>query len=714
MQPKVSIIVPVYNNEVYVIPCIKSLISQTLTDIEIICINDGSTDSSSDILHSFAEKDDRIVVVDKENGGYGVGINRGIELAHGEYIGILESDDFADLDMYETLYSYAKAFDLDVARANFYLYWSKKIKKDTFLELFPEHECDRVIDPSNREDQHCFYVQPALWSAIYKASFIRDNKLRLLETPGAAYQDTAFNFKIWACAKRVMFVHKAFVHYRQDNEASSINNQNKIYNICLEYAEVDRWLREDRPDLRKSLAPVKNKMMCDAYTWNTARIARKYQLEFVKRYGEELTAAEQAGEVDPELFAPGQYALVHKTIDDPQAYIDFIRTGKEFDTSISHRLRRKLSTLNQVWKQDGFGSVLNVVKGKVTSEDDTTLVDRMDAELVTRSQPVFLSQEEKPEPKISVVLPVYNTEKYLAETLDTILAQSFRNFELLCVDDGSTDASPEILEDYAKKDSRISVIHQENAGAGAARNLGISKASAPYLLILDSDDIYLPKMFESLYNKAEETEAGTVVCSSFEYDGDRYESSLAHYALKLELLPTDESFLVSAVSNCLFQAFMGWPWDRLYRTEIIRNNDLSFPCLANSEDCVFVYPALVKSETIAVVDEPLIKHRTDRKGSVSNSRIKNPECFYEAIVLIKDFLKTKTDFYPQLEKSFINWAVDYALWNIETLPKGDVQKSLAKKLAQGEYSELEIQEKGIDYFDLYQNTKKQLKRIRHL
>lgn len=712
MQPKVSIIVPVYNNEVYVIPCMKSLLAQTLQDIEIICINDGSTDSSSEILHAFADQDNRVVVVDKENGGYGVGINRGIELAQGEYIGILESDDFADLDMFETLYSYAKAFDLDVARSNFYLYWSKKIKKDTFLELFPEHECDRVIDPSIRKDQHCFYVQPALWSAIYKASFIRENKLRLLETPGAAYQDTAFNFKIWACAKRVMFIHKPFVHYRQDNEASSINNQSKIFNICLEYAEIDRWLTEDRPDLRQSLAPVKNKMMCDAYTWNTTRIARKFQLEFVKRYGEELAAAEKAGEVDPELFAPGQYALVHKTIDDPQAFINFIRTGKEFDLSLGKRVSRKISTMGQVWHQDGFGSVLDVVKNKIQGPEESSLVDRMDAEFVTRAKPVFLSQSEKPEAKISIVLPVYNTEKYLAETLDTILAQSFRDYELICVDDGSTDSSLEILNDYASRDSRIRVIHQDNFGAGVARNTGIAQASAPYLMILDSDDIYLPKMFTQLYEKAEDTGADIVVCSSLEYDGETYESSPADYALKIDLLPQSETFTVTEISDCLFEAFMGWPWDRIYRTSLIKDNGLQFPAISNSEDGVFVYSALVKADTIAIVDEPLIKHRSSRKGSVSNSRINNPECFYDAITLLKDYLKADTELYPKLEKSFLNWAVDYALWNIETLPKSKLRTSLGRKLVHGGYPELEIDEKGLDYFNLYENTKSQIRRMK--
>ena len=193
MVPKVSVIVPVYNNEVFVVSCIKSLLAQTLQDIEVIAINDGSTDNSSEILHQFADSDSRLIVVDKENGGYGVGINTGLDMARGEYVTILESDDFADLDMLETLVNYADAFNLEVVRANFYLYWAKKIKNDHLLELFGNHECDRIIDPSIRDNQHCFYVQPALWSAIYRTDFIRKNNLRLLETPGAAYQDTAFN-----------------------------------------------------------------------------------------------------------------------------------------------------------------------------------------------------------------------------------------------------------------------------------------------------------------------------------------------------------------------------------------------------------------------------------------------------------------------------------------------------------------------------------------
>ena len=104
---KVSIIIPTYNVEMYLVECMESVVNQTLKDIEIICINDGSTDGSLEILKSYAQKDDRIVLVDKENGGYGIGMNIGLDKATGEYIGIVEPDDFIPLNMYSDLYEKA-------------------------------------------------------------------------------------------------------------------------------------------------------------------------------------------------------------------------------------------------------------------------------------------------------------------------------------------------------------------------------------------------------------------------------------------------------------------------------------------------------------------------------------------------------------------------------------------------------------------------------
>ena len=538
-----------------------------------------------------------------------------------------------------------------------------------------------------------------MWSAIYRTNFIRKNNLRLLETPGAAYQDTAFNFKIWACAKRVMFVHKPFVHYRQDNEASSINNPGKVNTICLEYEEIRRWLREDRPDLHDSLSPVATKMMCDAYTWNAGRVADEYRLEFVKRFGSEFAEAKAAGEVDPALFAPGQLSAVETTISNPQAFIDFITKGVDYQHGIK-RFERKVKTVFQVAQQSGLDQAKTLIQSKLTRGDSMSkLVDSIDNEMASRKPAKFI--QERIVPQISVVLPVYNTADVLRETLDSIFAQDFTAFEVICVNDGSTDGSRDILTEYEGFDSRLRVIDQDNQGVAAARNRALKEVSAPYTLILDSDDIFAYDMFGKLYKRAQKTKADIVACSSCEFNGETYDCIPTPWALKLDKLPNKDLFTVEDASQWLFEAFMGWPWDRLYKTSLIKNSQLEFPTdLDNSEDGVFVYGLLYRASSLSVVKDVLIKHRSTRKGSVSNSRDKSPECFYEAICRIKRDLK-EINKYELLERSFLNWALDYSIWNISTLTDKTTRSLLAKKLTNGGYPELEIFDHSWKYFNLY-------------
>lgn len=364
-MPKVSVVVPVYNNEIYVRRCIDSLIGQTLDDIEIICVNDGSTDGSPAILHEYANRDARVTVIDKENSGYGVNINRGFACARGDYVGILESDDFAAPDLFERLWQMASKNDLDVARANFNLYWSKPEARTEFLELFKPEECGRVIDPLPRENQHCFYVQPAIWSAIYRRTFIEENRLTLLETPGAAYQDTAFNFKVWACARRVMFEHEALVNYRQDNEASSINNPGKTFTICGEYEEIERWLRDERPDLRNELAPVAAKMRFDAYTWNTGRLAPELREQFLERFVEDFEQLREEGLIDLTRFPADQQRLIKLLFEDPQAYLISIEKPQS-NLSFAEMLRHKAATFAHYRDADGIAGIAKLLAHKVT------------------------------------------------------------------------------------------------------------------------------------------------------------------------------------------------------------------------------------------------------------------------------------------------------------------------------------------------------------
>ena len=172
-MPKVSIIVPTYNVAEYLDQCITSLINQTLKDIEIIAINDGSTDNSLEILKHYAEKDSRIKIIDKENGGYGIGMNIGLDNCTGDYVGILEPDDYVKTSMYGDLYELAEKYDLDLIKADFCRFVHDKYGKQVnqYNALWGDKSMyNRVIDPAKEPIVFKFIMNT--WSGIYKLSLI--------------------------------------------------------------------------------------------------------------------------------------------------------------------------------------------------------------------------------------------------------------------------------------------------------------------------------------------------------------------------------------------------------------------------------------------------------------------------------------------------------------------------------------------------------------
>ena len=211
-KPKVSILVPICNVERYLRECLDSLVCQKLEDIEIICINDGSTDSSLSIIREYERRDPRIVVIDKPNSGYGDSMNKGIDLAQGEYIGIVESDDFAVVEMFETLYNAAKKDDLDIVRSNYRAHVTGQDPEDDRLveNLAACESYGKVFDPM--DNPRVFMCQPAIWTSIYKKSLLDEHNVRFLPTPGASFQDTAFYFKAFYAASRVMLLKGGFLH----------------------------------------------------------------------------------------------------------------------------------------------------------------------------------------------------------------------------------------------------------------------------------------------------------------------------------------------------------------------------------------------------------------------------------------------------------------------------------------------------------------------
>ena len=317
--PKVSVLVPICNVERYLEECLDSLVAQSFTDFEVLCINDGSTDGSLAIIHRYMEADARFRVIDKPNSGYGASMNMGLANAIGEYIAILESDDFFEPNALELLVDAAERNQSDVVKADFYLYWSTPQERDELFRIVDEQEVGRTVRPI--DDLAIFFRKPSIWSALYRTNFLKDNGIDFLATPGASYQDAGFNFKVWASAARATFIADPILHYRQDNEKSSVNSSAKVYCVCDEYASMASFVN-DRLEGDPRLMGILECMKFDSYMWNYDRLSGDLRGDFIVRASSEFADDLDKGLVDFRLFDPWTAADLRLLASDPERFCE--------------------------------------------------------------------------------------------------------------------------------------------------------------------------------------------------------------------------------------------------------------------------------------------------------------------------------------------------------------------------------------------------------
>ena len=251
MRPDVSIILPIYNTARYLEQCLQSIAEQTLENIEVICVDDGSTDESPSIMDRFAERDDRFVVVRKENGGYGKAVNVGIEHAHGAYVGIVEPDDYIDVRMYQTLLDAAERHDCpDIVKS---AYW-RVCDADTPNEhLLPANylHCMKAVDSPFvlADDAEFLFHHPSIWSAVYSRAFLDEFGIRMHEIPGAGWADNPWLIETLAQARSIVYVDECLYYYREFNLGSSsiVRDPSIIYDRWLDMDEIIKRLHITAP-----------------------------------------------------------------------------------------------------------------------------------------------------------------------------------------------------------------------------------------------------------------------------------------------------------------------------------------------------------------------------------------------------------------------------------------------------------------------------------
>lgn len=251
--------------------------------------------------------------------------------------------------------------------------------------------------------------------------------------------------------------------------------------------------------------------------------------------------------------------------------------------------------------------------------------------------------------QVSVIIPVYNVEKYLRRCMDSLVGQTLRNIEIICVDDGSTDGSGAILDEYAAKDPRVKAIHQANAGAGPARNAGLDAAEGKYLFFCDPDDWCDRRMLVEMSARAERTEADLVFVSNYVCEGD---NDAIVGRQRIPALPKGDVFAPAQVAGRVFQLFPHVPWNKLVRAEFVRRNGLRFQSLPRSNDAFFVEAALVLADRVTVLDRAFYYHRVRRPGSLMSASDRHPLTGYAARDALRELLKA----HGRFDEFSVSWA----------------------------------------------------------
>lgn len=364
---KVSVIMPSLNVGKYIAECIESAINQTLKDIEIICVDAGSTDGTLEILKEYEKKDSRVKVIVSDVKSYGRQINLGFAVATGQYMAILETDDCIKPDMYEVLYNTAIETDADIVKTDFESFVDAEDgRKYSYFSHFKDKSAyNKIFTPIHNPDS--FSSNPSTWSSVYKMSFLKENNIRHNETPGASYQDTSFWVLTLAAAKKAYFMDRAFYMLRRDRNESSVFNRGKIYAIFDEYNFIDENIPNDIKN-DENYIKVYWKKKCDHFIYHYNRIADDSKLFYLCRMSEEFKKSYENNEIDLSLLNKNRKKDIEDIILHPREF--YARADNQYNINAKkekdnlEKEIRKIKKENDKIKKE-FTNVINSRSYKV-------------------------------------------------------------------------------------------------------------------------------------------------------------------------------------------------------------------------------------------------------------------------------------------------------------------------------------------------------------
>lgn len=310
-------------------------------------------------------------------------------------------------------------------------------------------------------------------------------------------------------------------------------------------------------------------------------------------------------------------------------------------------------------------------------------------------------------PAISIIMPVYNGEEYLYESLGSLRKQTLKNIEVICIDDESTDASCSIIESIAAQDPRFKLLKQKHSNAGNARNLGIKEAKGEYLLFLDSDDNFDKNLCKKTYEKAKIKNADIVVFNSQKRDVKK-DSIISKEQIERKIKLINKTFAPKDISDKVFQFTSACPWTKLYRKSFVLKNNLEYHNTSNSNDVYFTRTAMVTAKRIVAIKDNLVTYNYNRDDSLQGKKDGEPLAFYNEYKEVKKYLEEK-GLYELYEYSYKLALMEESLWNYNTMrtleAKAKIRKTIKKEKAENFRIE-NIEEADDKTKEIYENFHK--------
>lgn len=698
-QIKVSIIIPIYNVEEYLEECLVSALKQTLKEIEIICVNDGTPDNSMNIVDKYAKEDSRIVIVEKENGGLSSARNAGMAVARGEYVYFLDSDDYIMENSMEVLYKQAHDNDLDDIYFDAESFFESEdlkeemseyvdyyVRKADYSQVVTGLEMLKKMDENNE-------FRPSACLQMIKREFLLENKIQFCN--GIVHEDNLFSLECILEAKRVKHIPEQF--YMRRVRAESIMTATKEfkssfgYYMCLE-GILDRL--KDKSNYSPEIQQAIINRLCNIQS-NALNKIMEIPAEEMEEFMKSLPVRSHV------MYKMMVQRMAQERQRGNREYEWKMRSEKriariEYNVEgLKGKLERKEKELEELKESSTYK-----IGKKVLAAPNAVKEVQYNVKNRGKKYALWSIKNKIVKPKevyVSIIIPVYNAGQFIRACLETVEGQTLKNIEVICVNDGSEDASMKVLQEFAQKDSRFRIIDKENTGAGDCRNIGLREARGEYILFLDADDKFEPELCDKAYFKAKTDNADICFFGATRFNMQNKKMEPMNWVLRKELLPKTTPFTKKQLGNQFFQMTSGCPWSKLFRRQFILEHHLEFMNLQNANDLYFVRAAMALAENMTYVNESLVTYRFAAGSNTQSTKHKAPLEFYKAYKALKDKL-VKEKMYDSLEQSFVNLAFDDCMFNVRTTETDEAKLQIKKVLKKEGFAYLGIEGKPEEYF----------------